>query len=107
MASSSSAIGAISRYGITSKRRRRRAPARGADSPALGDIASIALPPGRSLRYDESTLFQGTVNMDQAAIAQAAERLVAARRTGTLLDGLPQSCQPQTLEDAFAIQDAT
>jgi 2-keto-4-pentenoate hydratase len=45
--------------------------------------------------------------MDQAAIAQAAEHLVVARRTGKLLDALPAACQPQTLEDAFAIQDAT
>src|ERR1044072_5607181 len=45
--------------------------------------------------------------MDQRAVAQAAELLIAARRTGTLLDALPASCKPQTLEDAFAIQDAT
>ena len=45
--------------------------------------------------------------MDQAAIAQAAELLIAARRTGKLLDALPASCKPETLEDAFAIQDAT
>ncbi len=45
--------------------------------------------------------------MDQPAVRQAAELLVAARRTGKLLDELPASCKPQTLEDAFAIQDAT
>lgn len=45
--------------------------------------------------------------MDQRAVAQAAELLVAARRTGRLLDALPDACKPQTLEDAFAIQDAT
>jgi 2-keto-4-pentenoate hydratase len=45
--------------------------------------------------------------MDRAAIAQAAELLLAARRTGRLLDRLPESCSPQTLDDAFAIQDAT
>src|SRR5262245_33374252 len=45
--------------------------------------------------------------MDQRAVAQAAELLVAARRTGKLLDALPASCKPQALEDAFAIQDAT
>src|SRR3954447_23647265 len=45
--------------------------------------------------------------MDQRAIAQAAEFLVAARRTGRLLEELPASCKPQTLEDAHAIQDAT
>jgi 2-keto-4-pentenoate hydratase len=45
--------------------------------------------------------------MDQRAVAQAAELLVAARRTGKLLDALPASCKPQMLADAFAIQDAT
>jgi len=45
--------------------------------------------------------------MDQAAIAQAAAHLIDARRTGRLLDALPASCKPETLEDAFAIQDAT
>jgi 2-keto-4-pentenoate hydratase len=45
--------------------------------------------------------------MDQSAVAQAAELLVAARRTGKLLDALPDACKPRTLEDAFAIQDAT
>lgn len=45
--------------------------------------------------------------MDQRAVAQAAELFVAARRTGKLLDALPDACKPQTLEDAFAIQDAT
>lgn len=45
--------------------------------------------------------------MDQSAVTQAAELLVAARRTGKLLDALPASCKPQTLDDAFAIQDAT
>lgn len=45
--------------------------------------------------------------MDQRAITQAAELLTAARRTGKLLDALPEACKPQTLDDAFAIQDAT
>ena len=45
--------------------------------------------------------------MDQRAVAQAAELLVAARRTGRLLDALPDACRPQTLDDAFVIQDAT
>lgn len=45
--------------------------------------------------------------MDQRAITQAAELFVAARRTGKLLDELPDACRPQTLEDALAIQDAT
>jgi 2-keto-4-pentenoate hydratase len=44
--------------------------------------------------------------MDQGAVAQAAELFVAARRTGKLIDALPAACQPQTLDDAFAIQDA-
>ena len=45
--------------------------------------------------------------MDQRAVAQATELLVAARRTGKLLDALPDACRPQTLDDAHAIQDAT
>jgi 2-keto-4-pentenoate hydratase len=45
--------------------------------------------------------------MDRAAVTQAAELLIAARRSGKLLDELPASCKPQTLEGAFAIQDAT
>jgi 2-keto-4-pentenoate hydratase len=44
--------------------------------------------------------------MNQGAIAQAAELFVAARRTGKHIDALPAACQPQTLDDAFAIQDA-
>jgi 2-keto-4-pentenoate hydratase len=45
--------------------------------------------------------------MDRAAVTQAADCLIAARRSGQLLDELPASCKPQSLEDAFAIQDAT
>jgi len=45
--------------------------------------------------------------MDQRAVAQAAGLLVAARRTVKLLDALPASCRPHTLDDALAIQDAT
>src|SRR3954462_2727105 len=45
--------------------------------------------------------------MDQRAVTQAAELLVGARRTGKRIDALPASCKPQTLDDAFAIQDAT
>ena len=45
--------------------------------------------------------------MDRAAVAQAAELLIDARRTGRLLDELPASCKPATFEDALAIQDAT
>src|SRR4051812_42783273 len=47
------------------------------------------------------------MTMDQRAVAQAADLLVTARRTGKLLDALPASCKPQTLADAFAIQSAT
>jgi 2-keto-4-pentenoate hydratase len=45
--------------------------------------------------------------MHRAAVAEAADLLIAARRTGKLPDELPASCKLQTLEDAFAIQDAT
>ena len=45
--------------------------------------------------------------MDQRAVAQATELLVAARRTGKLLDALPEVCRPQTLDDALLVQDAT
>ena len=45
--------------------------------------------------------------MDQEAIRQAAALLIEARRTGVLLDGLPASCRPQTLDHAHAIQEAT
>jgi 2-keto-4-pentenoate hydratase len=44
--------------------------------------------------------------MDPATIRQAAEQLVAARRTRQLLDKLPDALRPQTFEDGFAIQDA-
>jgi len=44
--------------------------------------------------------------MDQGAIAQAAALFVAARRSRKHIDALPAACQPQTLDDAFAIQDA-
>jgi 2-keto-4-pentenoate hydratase len=45
--------------------------------------------------------------MDQDAIRQAAALLIEARHTGVLLDGLPASCRPQTLDQAHAIQEAT
>ena len=45
--------------------------------------------------------------MDQDAIEQAASLLIEARRTGVLLDGLPDACRPQNLDQAHAIQDAT
>src|SRR5258706_13797236 len=44
--------------------------------------------------------------MDAASIKQAAERLVTARRTRQLLDGLPEGLSPPTSEAGFAIQDA-
>ncbi|HEY2816601.1 MAG TPA: 2-keto-4-pentenoate hydratase [Casimicrobiaceae bacterium] len=45
--------------------------------------------------------------MDARDIEGAARLFVAARRTGDLLDRLPESCRPRTLDDAHAIQDAT
>jgi 2-keto-4-pentenoate hydratase len=45
--------------------------------------------------------------MDQDAINQAASLLIEARRTGVHLDGLPDACRPQNLDQAHAIQDAT
>jgi len=44
--------------------------------------------------------------MDDASIRQAAETLVAARRTRKTLDGLPPALSPPTFEAGFAIQDA-
>lgn len=44
--------------------------------------------------------------MDDAAIRQAAELLVAARRARKPIDGLPAGLSPPTFEAAFAIQDA-
>ncbi|MGH7225558.1 MAG: 2-keto-4-pentenoate hydratase [Gemmataceae bacterium] len=38
-------------------------------------------------------------------ILEAANALMNARRTGNMLSGLPQSLQPSTLEEAYAIQD--
>ena len=45
--------------------------------------------------------------MDAQAIQNAAGLLVDARRTGTWLAALPASCQPASIDDAHAIQDAT
>lgn len=45
--------------------------------------------------------------MNKAAIQQAVQVLVDARRTGELPEQLPQSCQPATVDEAHAIQDAT
>jgi 2-keto-4-pentenoate hydratase len=45
--------------------------------------------------------------MNQDAIRQATALLIQARHTGVLLDGLPTSCCPQSVDEAHAIQDAT
>ncbi len=44
--------------------------------------------------------------MDALSIRQAAERLVAARRNRTPIDGLPGPLRPPTVEAGFAIQEA-
>lgn len=44
--------------------------------------------------------------MDTQQINQAAGLIVDARRSGTLLDGLPVHATPATVADAHAIQDA-
>jgi 2-keto-4-pentenoate hydratase len=45
--------------------------------------------------------------MDDAAVHQAARNLIDARRSGRLLEELPLSCRPSTVDEAHAIQDAT
>lgn len=45
--------------------------------------------------------------MKQEAIHKAAAVLIDARRTGALLDGLPESCRPQNADEAHAIQEET
>jgi len=45
--------------------------------------------------------------MKEAAIVKAAALLVEARRTRRPLARLPEDCRPATLEDAFAIEEAT
>ncbi len=45
--------------------------------------------------------------MNPTHIEQAASLLAAARRNRQPLDRLPTDCRPATLDDAFAIQDAT
>jgi 2-keto-4-pentenoate hydratase len=45
--------------------------------------------------------------MDAKAVAEAAALLVAARRSGPLLDRLPERCRPATVADALRIQAAT
>ena len=44
--------------------------------------------------------------MIENRIAEASGLLCTARRSGQRLPGLPESCRPQTLEEAYAIQDA-
>jgi len=44
-----------------------------------------------------------TLNHDQ--IDRAAEALVGARRSNTVIDGLPAGSEPRTLADAYAVQD--
>jgi 2-keto-4-pentenoate hydratase len=44
--------------------------------------------------------------MTPAQISEAAGLLAAAYRDGRMLDGLPDSCRPQTEDDANLIQDA-
>lgn len=44
--------------------------------------------------------------MDQKKIEEAARHLVEARQSGVLLDALPPSCRPASVEEAHAIQDA-
>lgn len=45
--------------------------------------------------------------MHPKALSDAATLLADARRRGVLLDGLPDTCRPRTVDDAHAIQDAT
>ena len=45
--------------------------------------------------------------MTPGAIEDAARLLSEARRSGRLLDALPESCRPVTIDDAHAIQEAT
>ena len=42
--------------------------------------------------------------MEATAIAEVAALLIAARRSGTLLAALPDTCRPATVDDAHAIQ---
>jgi 2-keto-4-pentenoate hydratase len=43
--------------------------------------------------------------MDRAHIEEAAALLVAARRTKTRREALPQACRPRNVQEGFAIQD--
>lgn len=44
--------------------------------------------------------------MDPKRIAEAASLLAAARRAQKRIDGLPEACRPQSVDEAHAIQDA-
>ena len=44
--------------------------------------------------------------MDQSAIDRAADFLAGARRDLSLLDGLPDDCRPDGIDDAYRVQDA-
>jgi 2-keto-4-pentenoate hydratase len=60
-----------------------------------------------SLLYDDwSTGSNGSRSMDPSRIAEAASLLAAARRQRTRIGLLPESCRPQSIADAHAIQDA-
>lgn len=43
--------------------------------------------------------------MDPDSVARAADVLLAARRSGRPIDGLPEGLSPDGLDDAYAIQD--
>lgn len=45
------------------------------------------------------------LTLGEAEIDRAAEALARARRTVTVIDGLPEGCEPRSIEDAYAIQD--
>lgn len=44
--------------------------------------------------------------LNQAAISEGAERLVAARRATKALSALPETCRPTTKAEGYAVQDA-
>lgn len=46
------------------------------------------------------------MTLQPSAAADAAELLAQARRSGQNIDGLPSHLQPQSLDDAYQIQDA-
>src|SRR5580700_5805239 len=44
--------------------------------------------------------------MTPEAIREAAGLLLAARREGVTIEGLPEACRPATVDEGYAIQDA-